>query len=74
MAKVTWTVTLDVESYATNVKFADMLGDNFSFVDGSFALDGKKLDPQPTIDGQIATLDNLGNLSRETIRLRMKRC
>lgn len=64
VAKVTWTVTLGVESYATNVKFADMLGDNFSFVDGSFTLDGKKLDPQPTIDGQIATLDNLGSLSQ----------
>ena len=62
VAKVTWTVKLTVESYATNVKFADALGDNFSFVDGSFMLDGKKLDPQPTIDGQTATLDNLGNL------------
>ena len=62
VAKVTWTVRLTVESYATNVKFADALGDNFSFVDGSFMLDGKKLDPQPTIDGQAATLDNLGNL------------
>ena len=64
VAKVTWTVTLGVESYATNVKFADMLGDNFSFVDGSFMLDGKKLDPQPTIDGQVATLDDLGSLSQ----------
>ena len=64
VAKVTWTVTLGVESYATNVKFADMLGDNFSFVDGSFTLDGEKLDPQPTINGQIATLDNLGSLSQ----------
>ena len=62
VAKVTWTVKLTVESYATNVKFTDSLGDNFSFVEGSFLLDGKKLDPQPTIDGQTATLDNLGNL------------
>ena len=62
VAKVTWTVKLTVESYATNVKLVDTLGDNFSFVDGSFLLDGKKLDPQPTIDGQTATLDNLGNL------------
>lgn len=31
---------------------------------GSFTLDGKKLDPQPTIDGQTATIDNLDNLSR----------
>ena len=64
VAKVTWTVKLTVESYATNVKFADTLGDNFSFVDGSFMLDGKKLDPQPTIDGQSAILESLGNLSQ----------
>ena len=64
VAKVTWTVKLTVESYATNVKFTDTLGDNFSFVDGSFLLDGKKLDSQPTINGQTATLDSLGNLSK----------
>lgn len=64
VAKVTWTVKLTVESYATNVKFTDVLGDNFSFVDGSFMLDGKKLEPQPTIAGQNATLDSLGNLSQ----------
>ena len=64
-AKVTWTVKLTVESYATNVKFTDALGDNFNFVDGSFLLDGKKLDPQPTINGQTATLDSLGNLSKD---------
>ncbi len=64
MAKVTWTVKLTVESYATNVKFTDMLGDNFNFVEGSFVLDGRTLNPQPTIDGQVATLNSLGNLSR----------
>lgn len=63
-AKVTWTVKLTVESYATNVKFTDSLGDNFEFVDGSFTLDGEKLDPQPTFGGQTATLDNLGYLTR----------
>lgn len=63
-AKVTWTVKLTVESHATGIKLTDTLGDNFSFVDGSFALDGKKLDPQPTIDGQVAILDSLGNLSQ----------
>lgn len=62
VAKVTWTVKLTVESYATNVKFTDTLGENFSFVEGSFLLDGKKLDPQPTIDGQVATRENLGGL------------
>lgn len=64
VAKVDWTVKLNVESYATNVKFTDTLGDNFDFVAGSFMLDGKKLDPQPTIDGQTATIVNLGNLSQ----------
>lgn len=64
VAKVAWTVNLNVESYATNVKFVDELGDNFSFVEGSFALDGKKLGPQPTISGQTATIGNLGNLSQ----------
>lgn len=64
MAKVTWTVKLTVESYATNVKLTDTLGANFDFVDGSFTLDGKKLGPQPTVDGQTVTIDNLGNLSQ----------
>lgn len=63
-AKVTWTVKLTVDSHATNVKLIDTLGDNFSFVDGSFALAGKKLSPQPVINGQVATLENLGNLSQ----------
>ena len=64
VAKVTWTVKLTVESYATNVKFTDTLGENFIFVEGSFLLDGKKLDPQPTVNDQTATLDSLGNLSK----------
>lgn len=64
VAKVTWTVTLTVESYATNVSFTDALGDNFNFVIGSFALDGTKLETQPKIDSQVATLDSLGNLSQ----------
>lgn len=63
VAKVTWTVKLTVESYATNVKLIDTLGNNFEFVNGSFMLDGNKLNPQPTIVGQTATLNNLGNLS-----------
>lgn len=63
VAKVTWTVKLSVESYATNVKFTDTLGDNFSFVEDSFMLDDKKLDPQPTISGQVATLDSLSDLT-----------
>lgn len=64
VAKVTWTVKLTVESHATNVKLTDTLGDNFDFVGDSFLLDGKKLEPQPSIDGQTATLENLGNLTK----------
>lgn len=64
VAKVTWTLKLTVESCATNVKFTDTLGENLSFVEGSFLLDGKKLDPQPTVNDQTATLDSLGNLSK----------
>lgn len=73
VAKVTWTVKLTVESYATNVKFADTLGANFDFVVGSFMLDGKKLDPQPTIDGQTATIDSLDSLFRGGTRSFMRR-
>ena len=64
VAKVTWTVKLTVESYATNAKLTDTLGENFGFVADSFMLDNKKLDPQPSIDGQTVTLENLGNLSQ----------
>lgn len=64
VAKVTWTVKLTVESYATNVSFTDTLGENFSFVENSFKLDGNTLNPQPTINGQVATLDSLDNLSK----------
>ena len=41
VARVTWTVKLTVESYATNVRFTDTLGENFSFVEGSFKLTKK---------------------------------
>ena len=61
-AKVTWTVKLAVESYATNVKFTDTLGENFEFVKDSFKLDNKTIESQPTIEGQTATIENLGSL------------
>lgn len=64
VAKVTWTVKLTVEPYATSVKFTDTLGENFSFVEGSFKLDGKTIESQPTIEGQTATIENLGSLPR----------
>ena len=73
VAKVTWTVTLAVGSYATNVSFTDTLGDNFSFVKGSFALDGTKLEPQPKIDSQVATLDSWAIFPMATTRSRTKR-
>lgn len=62
VAKVTWTVKLTVESYATNVKFTDTLGENFSFVEGSFKLDNKTIESQPKIEGQTVTIENLGSL------------
>lgn len=62
VAKVTWTVKLTVESYATSVKFTDTLGENFSFVEGSFKLDNKTIESQPKIEGQTATIENLGSL------------
>lgn len=62
VAKVTWTVKLTVESYATDVKITDTLGESFEFVKESFMLDGEKLNPQPTIDGQVATIEKLGDL------------
>ncbi len=61
--KVAWTVKLSVQSHAINVVVDDTLGNNFSFVAGSFKLDGKRLEPQPTVDGQKARV-NLGDLSQ----------
>lgn len=62
VAKVTWTVKITVESYATNVKFTDTLGANFEFVKDSFKLDNKTIGSQPKIEGQTATIENLGSL------------
>ena len=63
--KVTWTLKLQVESYASNVQLTDVLGNNFSFVPGSFKLNDQTLSQQPNIEGQTATL-NLGNLPQGT--------
>ena len=63
--KVTWTLKLEVESYAHNVRLTDVLGSNFSFVAGSFKLNDNALNPQPSINEQTAIL-NLGNLSKGT--------
>lgn len=63
--KVTWTLKLEVASYAHNVCLTDELGNNFSFVPGSFKLNDRELNPQPTINKQTANL-NLGDLSKGT--------
>ena len=63
--KVTWTLNLEVQSYAHNVQLTDVLGGNFLFVPGSFKLNGETLEQQPSIQGQTATL-SLDNLSKGT--------
>lgn len=63
--KVTWTLTLKVESYAHDVWITDELGSNFTFVPGSFKLNGDALDQQVSISGQTARL-KLGDLSKGT--------
>lgn len=63
--KVTWTLKLEVASYAHNVCLTDELGSNFSFVPGSFKLNDRELNPQPTINKQTTNL-NLGDLSKGT--------
>ncbi len=63
--RVTWTLKLQVESHASNVQLTDVLGENFSFVSGSFKLNDQTLDQQLTINGQTATL-SLGDLSQGT--------
>lgn len=63
--RVTWTLKLQVESHASNVQLTDVLGENFSFVPGSFRLNDQKLKQQPSINGQTAQL-NLGDLSQGT--------
>ena len=67
--KVTWTLTLEVESYAHNVQLTDVLGSNFSFVDESFKLNGEALDQQVSINGQTGGQTarlKLGDLSKGT--------
>lgn len=63
--RVTWTLKLQVESHASNVQLTDVLGENFSFVPGSFKLNDQTLNQQPSINGQTAQL-NLGDLAQGT--------
>lgn len=63
--KVTWTLKLEVASYAHNVCLTDELSNNFLFVPGSFKLNDQELNPQPAINKQIANL-NLGDLPKGT--------
>ncbi len=67
--KVTWTLTLKVESYAHDVWITDELGSNFTFVPGSFKLNGDALDQQVSISGQTGGQTarlKLGDLSKGT--------
>lgn len=63
--KVTWTLKLEVASYAHNVCLTDELGSNFSFVPGSFKLNDRELNPQPTINKQTANLNLGGFVQRD---------
>lgn len=67
--KVTWTLKLEVESYAHDVWITDELGSNFTFVPGSFKLNGDALDQQVSISGQTGGQTarlKLGDLSKGT--------
>lgn len=63
--KVTWTLKLEVASYAHNVCLTDELGNNFSFVPGSFKLNDREFNPQPTINKQTANLNLGGFVQRD---------
>ncbi|WP_236024576.1 isopeptide-forming domain-containing fimbrial protein [Bifidobacterium pluvialisilvae] len=58
---VTFTVTLKPQFAVKNMVVTDTMGSNFTFVPGTFQLDGK--DVTATIDGQKATI-NLGDLDK----------
>ena len=52
---ITWTVSLNAPTGASNLTVTDTLGTNLAFVPGSFALDGTAI-AEPQIDGQTATI------------------
>ncbi|PLS29624.1 Spy0128 family protein [Bifidobacterium parmae] len=58
---VTFTVTLKPQFDVKDMVVTDTMGSNFTFVDGSFQLDGKPVNA--TIDGQKATI-SLGDLAK----------
>ncbi|MBW3093360.1 hypothetical protein KIH79_10595, partial [Bifidobacterium sp. 82T10] len=58
---VTFTVTLNPQFAVNNMVVTDTMGSNFTFVDGSFQLDGKPVNA--TIEGQKATI-GLGDLAK----------
>ncbi|WP_226803411.1 isopeptide-forming domain-containing fimbrial protein [Bifidobacterium cebidarum] len=58
---VTFTVTLKPQFDVKNMVVTDTMGSNFTFVDGSFQLDGKPVNA--TISGQTASID-LGDLAK----------
>lgn len=63
IAKITWTINLNVKSYATDVKLVDSLGEYLKFDQDSFELDGKPLESVLSADGKNASL-SLGSLSQ----------
>lgn len=63
IAKITWTINLNVKSHATDVKLVDSLGEYLKFDQDSFELDGKPLESDVSADGKNASL-SLGNLSQ----------
>lgn len=63
IAKITWTINLNVKSHATDVKLVDSLGECLKFDQDSFELDGKLLESDVSADGKNASL-SLGNLSQ----------
>ena len=63
IAKITWTINLNVKSHATDVKLVDSLGEYLKFDQDSFELDGKPLESVVSADGKNASL-SLGSLSQ----------
>ena len=52
---ITWTVSLNAPTGASNLTVTDTLGTNLAFVPGSFAFDGSAI-ADPQTDGQTATI------------------
>ncbi|MCC8044115.1 MAG: hypothetical protein LIP12_01275, partial [Clostridiales bacterium] len=62
---ITFTIKLVLDADVTDLVLSDELGSNFSFVDGSFALNGSSSGVSTSINGQTATV-TIGSLSMGT--------